>query len=132
MNDLSSMFCQMTESQVIEKVETFIRHCNDLDYVFTPDSRKLGTTNQQGERAMFADSIARAMSEYEWFKNDPQQRMLKANICLMWINRAFAVGVVREGEGLVNKNKALEHKVAELQSTVKKLSDELERLRDAE
>ncbi len=122
----------MSNRAIIEKVETFIQRCHDLDYTFTPESRTFGTKTPSGEHKMIADSIARAMSEYEFFKDDPDQRMTKANSCLWWINRAIAVGAVKEAEGLVSKNRALEVKVSALQETVRMLSEELEKLRDAE
>jgi len=88
----------MTDNEVIQKVEAFIRHCHDLDYTFTPDSRNLATKDDQGKVTMLGDSIARSMSEYEWYKSDPENKASKAYVCLMWIHRAFAVGVVKEGD----------------------------------
>lgn len=124
----------MTEQdqEVISKVETFIRRCHDLDFVFSAASWKLRTTAKEGESKSFADGIARAMSEYDWFKEFPEERMKKANVLLWWMNRAFAVGVVREGEGLVNRNRYLEANVAELRDQVRKLTAELEKLRETE
>src|SRR2546426_12392693 len=94
-------------SDVVEKVETFIQRCKDLNYVFSPEALKLVVHKSEAysDRMPWANLIADAMTLYTLNKGNPDHRLTTAQECLTLINKAFAAGIVKEGPGLINKHK---------------------------
>ncbi len=112
-------------SEAIERVETFIRRIHDLEYVFTPEAREMYFTNIKGEKdRSLADWLSRRIFSYEQNREDKAQQLFYAKLCLLWINRAFACGVVQEGEGLARKLKECREKNVQLERHNKVLSEE--------
>lgn len=112
-------------SSIIEKVETFIQRLHDMDYIFTPEAKGIwyvspsrplypSPLSPPKERKNLTDYLAIAISDYEENRDDEQHRLSYARTCLLWINRAFASGVIQEGKGLISKNKELERDVKHL------------------
>jgi hypothetical protein len=111
------------ESEVIQQVETFIQRCHDLDYVFTPESRKMVYQASSGDKKLWANVIADAMTLYTLNK-DNSNRLDCAETCLGYINKAFAGGLVTEGPRLIARHKQAVAKIAELEAQVKELFNE--------
>lgn len=113
---------------VIEKVDDFVRKYHDLDYVI--DSRAMEIWYGSSESSIFdrkrtnlTDHLANAISMYDGSKDDNEQnRLVAASVCLIWINRAFACGVVKEGQGLARKLRETEERNVQLQKDLEKLS----------
>jgi len=68
--------------------------------------------------------IVNSLSIYEYEKNKEykQTRLGYARICLLWINRAYAQGVVNEGQGLAGKLKECREKQAKLENELETIS----------
>jgi hypothetical protein len=111
-----------------------------LEYIVSPQA--LGTrfrkANQPETVVSLSDKLSTAISECEEHRIHPEVRLKWAQHALTWINKAFACGLIQEGQGLVNKNKKLEAKNAELEGEVITLlkenailRDNMEKLKDA-
>lgn len=103
----------------IERVETFIQHLHDMDYVITDRASEI----MFGEQSI-ADGLARAITEYETFKNTstPLGRHIFASSCSLWIHRAFTWKVIQEGQGLVRKLGECQEKYAQLEKELERVS----------
>ncbi len=79
---------------VIERVDTFIRRFQDLDVMSKPihdSDRELSHT------------LAGYLSDYLALPaNSPFKEGL-ASLCEVWINRALAAGIIKDGEGLLRQ-----------------------------
>ncbi len=123
----------MTENQtqsgsdLIQQVETFIKRCHDLDYVFTPESREMIVQGSGGgffePKQLWANKVADALSLYTLNK-DNQYRLKYAQAALGYINKAIAAGLVTEGPALVQKYRKAEASIAELRTKVDELTAE--------
>ena len=108
-------------SSIIKKVERFIQRLDDMDYVLTIEAHKMWYTTPSafpsliGERNTLSDYLANAISAYQENRDNEEKKLSYAKRCLIWINRAFACGVVQEGKRLISKNKKLERDVKRLQ-----------------
>ena len=114
-----------SESEVIQKVEVFIQRCHDLDYVFTPESRKMVVQNSEygASSKLWANVLAASMTEYT--RNKLTANRLKyALTALANIDRALVMGLVTEGPGLIRRHAQAEAKVKALESENKRLSNE--------
>ena len=116
-------------SSIIEKVEIFIQRLHDLDYAIAPEATKIwyyptstSTLTPPKKGRSLADSLANAITEYEGKKCDERSRVIYAHICLIWVNRAFSSGVIKEGQGLARKLKECQEKNAQLERDIEKLS----------
>ena len=117
-------------SEIIEKVETFIQRLHDLDYIVTPEAKKIGYIDKQTNKEIsIAHSLSLHISRYE--KNiDNELQLSFARLCLTWINKAFTYGVIQEGQGLARKLKEYRDRNAQLESDLEKLSLEYLELQD--
>jgi hypothetical protein len=120
----------MTEKQKItlyDTVNDFIKRIHEKDLVITKEAATIQFSNPSatGVRSVLgirkktgnlADRLAWAMSAYEGLKENTQLCSKYAAECLMWINRAYAWDVIKEGKGLINKVKKAEEKIAVLEA----------------
>ena len=111
-------------SSIIEKVEIFIRRLHDMDYIIDSESHKIwySAPSKPTERKTLADYLANRISQYEGNKDNEQIRFAYARTCLLWINRAFACGVIKKGEGLARKLMECREKNIQLEKDVETLS----------
>lgn len=113
-------------SVIVERVETFIQRLNDLDYIISPEAGELlygDRLNPKERGKSLADYLANSINEYEQ-KRDSKESEFKAIVCNLWINRAFAQGIVKEGQGLARKLKECRERNIQLESDLEKLSME--------
>ena len=116
-------------SEIIEKVETFIQRLHEMDYIIAPKASELVYETPLLEKNTLAEFLATRLYDYEKNReNIDEIRLPCARACLVWINRAFAHGVVQEGQGLARKLKEYQEKNDQLQRDNEKLSSELLRL----
>jgi cell division protein FtsB len=124
-------------SETIQKVENFIQRLHNGEIIITPEARNIryGPIRQYGLTPIFqritkslADYLSSTIWEYEQRKNDKQKNTL-ASHCLMWIDRAYAHGVVRESEALIDKLGKCEEQNTQLKERIDKLEKECQRLR---
>jgi len=117
-----------SEDGIIQRVETFIQRCHDLDYVIKPEARNVTYSKRESDdpkdRTILSDRLALAISSYELNRENPDLRLSEAEAALLWITRAFSSGVVTEGPGLIRKHKEAEAKVAHLSTKVDELTAE--------
>ena len=74
------------------------------------------TTNRS-----LADLLSEKMHAYDVFRQvSPNLQDSAARNCLMWIDKAFTYGVVKEGDSLINK---LEEKDKQISSLKEEISD---------
>lgn len=118
---------------MIEQVETFIQHLRDLDFIVAPEGNKI--RYGQGVITTLSDELADSISIYEVSKYDPKERLISAHKCMRWINRACASGIIKEGDGLINKFKECFDKNIEISKKNIELAKDLDEtnreLRDA-
>ena len=62
------------------------------------------------------------MTQYTLQIHDPATRLASAQICLGYINKAFAAGTVKEGPGLIRKHTEAKAKMVELEAQIDALS----------
>lgn len=120
------------QSNIIEKVEEFIQHLHKLEYVIDLKATNMRYRDEKGLNAgSLSDLLANAISHYEEKRDivDLNIKNLFAQMCLIWINRAFASGVVNHGEGLIAKLKECSEKNKELENELIKISEEYKYLR---
>lgn len=109
-------------SDTIKKVETFIQRLHNLHYVVSLEASKLWYAPRSSEypflltskRKNLADNLADAITDYQENKNK-KSKLSYAKKLLMWINKAFTYGVIREGKSLISENKKFELDVKRLQ-----------------
>lgn len=118
-------------SSVIEQVEAFIRRLHDMDYILSPEVSGLIYVNESNQKdgRLFSDHLAKSIFEYEKYKNDDQVNMKYGRVCLLWINRAFAHGIVREGQGLAKKLETCMEENAQLLTDLEILSEQYRQLK---
>ena len=116
-------------SATIEKVETFIQRLQDLEYKITSEARQIRYKFKQTaypiphDPRTLSDCLANAISEYQKRSDNEEERLNYARICYIWINRAFTLGVVQEGEGLVKKYEECREKNTMLENDLEHLSE---------
>lgn len=124
-------------SETIQKVENFIQRLHNGEIIITPEARNIryGPIYQSAITPLFqritkslADHLSSTIWGYEQRKNDEQRNAL-ASHCLMWIDRAYAHGVVRESEALIDKLGKCEEQNTQLKERIDKLEKECQRLR---
>jgi len=113
---------QNEEPKAIKRVEDFIERLHNLDYVIDEKAQRLVYFSEisdwgigHGRKGVLSDLLANAISEYELNRDNPTLKWKAAQKCLIWIDKAFASGVVQEGKGLVSKYKELEREIKHLQ-----------------
>lgn len=125
-------------SETIQKIENFIQRLHNGEIIITPEARNIryGPIFQSEIIPRFsritkslADHLSSTIWEYEQRKNDKQSKLALASHCLLWIDRAYAHGVVRESEALIDKLGKCEEQNTQLKERVDKLEKECQRLR---
>lgn len=112
-------------SETIEKVETFIRRLHNLEYVITSEAREILYRDSQDQVPKnLADWLSRRIFSYEDNKDDEERQLFYAQLCLIWINKAFTCGVVQEGKSLIKKLDEYREKNVQLERDNKVLSEE--------
>ena len=119
-------------SSIIEKVETFIQRLHDMDYIITPEATKIIYRSQSNplDNRLLSDLLGTAISEYEKNRNSDELRLGYAQRCLLWINKGFACGVVKESQGLARKLEECREKNAQLERDLERLSLEYLQLQE--
>lgn len=113
---------KIREAGVIERVDTFIRHFQDLDYISHPI--------HDSDREL-AHDLARYLSDYiSLDPNSPCKEGL-ASLCETWINRAIAAGVIKEGEGVLRQLRRTNEEREKLILENQRLTNELNRVQAA-
>jgi hypothetical protein len=126
------------QSDIIAKVENFIRRVHDRDYIITEKAHTIIFSEPKDSTSMFgsrkevgnlADLLAKSMSLYQVTKEVDKEstsiELFKAAAeCLSWINEAFSWNIVKESEGLVNKLKKCEEKNSQLEKDIQELTTE--------
>jgi len=132
---------------VIQKVEVFIQRVHNLDYVISREAARLIYSRLDlkdiTQARTLADHLANAMETYLESKKHlaesasvEEERLsakliqVSAETCLLWINRAFASGIVQEGEGLVRKFKECQAENDKLRADNETLASELTQIRE--
>jgi phage shock protein A len=111
--------------KIVEKVEDFIRRYNNLEYTIDSKATSIRYIGEgDAHPRSLSDDLADSISRYEHNRNNPSKQGY-ARICLIDINRAFANGVIKEGNGLVSKLEECTKKNTELENDLRKVSDEL-------
>src|SRR5437773_1292637 len=88
----------------VEIVETFMRRVFDHDLVFAKEAGEiiLLDMDQPLPAETLAANLAHLMTLYQ--KNrDKSTGLSYAQQMLIWINRAYTYGVIKEGDGLITK-----------------------------
>lgn len=101
---------------VIERVDTFIRRFQELDFISRPI--------HEADREL-AHDLARYLSDYVILDvHNPYKEGL-ASLCEIWINRAIAAGIIKEGEGVLRQLRRTNEERAKLFEENLKLTREL-------
>ena len=123
---------EKNDSEMRKEIEEFIERVDNKDYVIDkraahirfsdpPKERKEKLLGQRHYVGNLADMIAWVMTTYA----DPIVRDSFVHECMYWINQAFAWDIVKEGNGLVNKLKKANEKIAKLEKDIVDLSANL-------
>ena len=107
---------EMKGKGVMERVDTFIRRFQDLDFISRPI--------HEADREL-AHELARYLSDYVMLDvHNPYKEGL-ASLCEVWINRAIATGIIKEGEGVLRQLRRTNEERAKLLEVNQKLTNEL-------
>ncbi len=100
----------------IDRVDAFIRRFQDLDFVSRPI--------HEADREL-AHDLARYLSDYvNLDARNPYKEGL-ASLCEIWINRAIAIGIIKEGEGVLRQLRRTNEERAKLIEENQELTREL-------
>ncbi len=112
-------------SSIIEKVDSFIQRLHDMDCIISSEARQIFyILPKEPEGKSLADFLANAIHDYEKYSEDKELKFSRATICLLWINRAFTHGIVKDGEGLIRKLKECREKNIQLEKDLERLSED--------
>ena len=75
-----------------------------------------------------SDGLADSISAYEAHKLDLEHLLYYAEVCLGWINRAIARGLIREGSGLFSKMRAYEEEYGRIALENRQLKEGMDKL----
>ncbi len=101
---------------VMERVDTFIRRFQDLDFISRPI--------HEADREL-AHELARYLSDYVMLEAHNPYKEGLASLCEVWINRAIATGIIKEGEGVLRQLRRTNEERARLLEENQKLTSEL-------
>lgn len=107
---------ELKGKSVIERVETFIRRFQDLDFI----SRPIHEPDRE-----LAHDLARYLSDYLALDAHNPYKEGLASLCEIWINRAIAAGVIKEGEGVFRQLRRTNEERAKLIEENRRLTNEL-------
>jgi len=109
------------DKEAVSEVENFIERLRTRDLVISQEAEKFiykkGKSNGPYITTFpttLSEGLSNAISYFETNKDLSKRRMF-ADLCLIWINRAYSHGVIQEGKRLITKNKKLDEKVKHLQ-----------------
>ncbi len=108
---------EMKGKDVMERVDTFIRRFQDLDFISRPI--------HEADREL-AHELARYLSDYVMLEAHNPYKEGLASLCEIWINRAIATGIIKEGEGVLRQLRRTNEERAKLIEANQKLTKELE------
>lgn len=118
----------------IKKLEVFIQHIRDLDYVIDDKGKSLiykyMDDNGQKTEDCLTDLLAKSISQYEVSKNIPLNKADYALKCDHWINLAITNGIIKEGHGLIKKLKNCSEENIILRKELETVSDSLMRAKE--
>ncbi|HEY9385778.1 MAG TPA: hypothetical protein VIP70_01960 [Nitrososphaeraceae archaeon] len=111
---------------LVQKVEEFIRRLHDGIYTIDPKANEIMFSNpsKSTDKSLTA-YLTEEMYEYQTLSTLSSR--IAAASCLMWINRAFTYGVVKEDEGLVNRLIKKDEQISILKEGNTKLHEEVEK-----
>lgn len=123
----------MSDAELIQQVETFVRRLHDLEIIISPDASKtiyarpvkptgasyLSFTKD--EKRTFADFFAQRLFEY-LNCNDETLKASRAKTLAIWIQRAYTNGFVLEGSGLPKKLDDAKAKIVQLEKDLQVIS----------
>lgn len=120
----------MMTTNTLTLVETFIRRLHDGDIVVAPEASAVIyiDSSVSPQQVPLSDALANSMSAYEAHKLDLEHLLYYAEVCLGWINKAIARGLIREGSGLFSKMRAYEEEYGRLALENKQLKEEKDKL----
>ena len=101
---------------VIERVDAFIRHFQDLDFI----SRPIHDTDRE-----LAHDLARYLSDYLALPPQSPYKEGLAALCESWINKAIASGIIKEGEGVLRQLRRTSEEREKLMQENQRLTNEL-------
>jgi hypothetical protein len=111
---------------IIEKVETFIRRLHDMDICINKDAQSISFNSVVAGKpeTNLAMNIGDAINQYENSKGKSlEERKKIAMVCLVWINKGYALNVINECNASLRKMlekdtqiNVLEQKLAALQA----------------
>ncbi len=107
---------EATRRSAIERVDAFIRRFQDLDFVSRPI--------HEADREL-AHDLARYLSDYVNLDASNPYREGLASLCEIWINWAIAIGIIKEGEGVLRQLRRTNEERAKLIEENQKLTREL-------
>ena len=109
-------------ANVIERVDTFIRHFQDLDFISHPI--------HDADRQLSHD-LSRYISDYLALPSQSPFKEGLASLCESWINKAIASGVIKEGEGVLRQLRHTSEQREKLIQENERLKAEIARLKAA-
>lgn len=117
--------------RIIEKVEVFIQHMQNLDFVIDPVYSSIVYGDGEDSKTL-SDLLVESITYYEGdrYNPDPRVSIPSAYKCLVQINRAFACGAIKEGEGIVAKLKECSEENVKLKKELEIISTELMRAKE--
>jgi hypothetical protein len=91
---------------IIERVETFIRRLHDMDICINKDAQTIPCNSVVAGKpeTNLAVNIGDAINQYEGSKaKSLEERKKIAMVCLVWINKAYALNVINESNTTLRK-----------------------------
>jgi|GEM_PF-4808557 len=99
---------KIDKSKAIEQVEDFVQRLHDLEYEIDTRANLITYTNC----ATLADNLTNTLSRYE-NNRDTMLSTVYASDALLWIEKAFAAGIIHEGSAAIRKLREKETKLEE-------------------
>jgi hypothetical protein len=115
----------MNHTNITRKVQSFIDRLHDGEYVIDQKANFMMYSTGSVNKSLAA-YLAEEMHEYE-ILSDLLPNIKAASSCLIWIDRAFACGYVRESDGMAKKLHECESEIKELKTQIKTVKEETEK-----
>lgn len=109
---------------IIKQVEDFIRKLHDLDIIIDQRADKINYINKDKGNSIgtLSNLLAVSIRNYELNKNNPETKLTCAKTVHDLMEKAYANGVVKLGEGLIRKYEECLRRREELEKELEELS----------
>lgn len=119
----------MIQKSAVEKVESFIRQINDLDVVVDKSAREIIITEGEDSEEFTDHPYLTEVLHFFWSKylkygTDEPMKGHWAQKFAYWIDHAYLLGVIKQGDGAIKKIREYTEENNSLKSSIETIAEE--------